>query len=246
MRTSSDAERILQLGANPAVVRVAGNTKFDILPGPPTADTLSATRLWLGLGEGQSIITLGSAREGECEILFEALRKINTEPMPTAVVAPRHLGLVGQIEQVCRDFDYTYATIGPGRPERGRGGLGPKVIIVAEMGRLLEVYAVSDVAIVGGTFRPFGGHNPLEPASQGVVTIVGPYIQNIVDDIEYLRSRDCALIAKPAELGKALQAILTNGPWREEAGRRAIQAVNDRKGISQKCVAMIEERGLLP
>lgn len=243
MRTQTDAARVIQLGADPGRVAVAGNTKYDIQPAPASTAHRHDTRRALSIPDGRRVITLGSAREGETEIVLGALAKVGIQPPPILVVAPRHLGLVAQIEQICRDFGRRFRTLSNGA---AGADVGADVIIIAEMGRLIDMYAISDIAIVGGTYKPLGGHNPLEPASQGVVTIVGPHIQNIVDDIEYLRSKQCAFIAIEQDLGTLLLEILSNDARRERMGRDAARAVKAMKGIARKCVETMAEKGLLP
>ena len=243
MRTQTDAERVTHLGAEAGRVVVAGNTKYDIQPAPASAADRQDTRRGLGIPEGRKVITLGSAREGETEVVLGALAEAAIQPPPMLVIAPRHMGLVAQIEQICKDFGRRYRTLSKG--EAGDDP-GADVIIIAEMGRLIDMYSISDVAIVGGTYKPFGGHNPLEPASQGVVTIVGPHIQNIADDIEYLRSRECAFIAGEHDLGPLLLKILSDDVRRDRMGRDAAEAVEAMKGIARKCVEMMVEKDLLP
>jgi 3-deoxy-D-manno-octulosonic-acid transferase len=121
-----------------------------------------------------------------------------------------------------------------------------QVLILAQMGRLLEAYAISDVAIVGGTLRPFGGHNPLEPASQGAVTVVGPYTQNIKDDMDYLTSRSGALVVNESTLGPAIADILAQDEKRRSMGLAAVRAIEDKKGIAARCVDAMLRRNLLP
>jgi 3-deoxy-D-manno-octulosonic-acid transferase len=245
MRTEMDAERITGLGADPAHVEVAGNTKYDILPGPLPEARRRETREGLGVEAGRKVVTLGSAREGECEIVLGSLRAMGAESRPLLIVAPRHMALVSQVEELVAGFGLKSVTT-PARSEASLPyGADPDVIIIAEMGRLLDMYAISDIAIVGGTFKPFGGHNPLESASQGVVTIVGPNIQNIEDDIEYLRSRDCAFITDESGLGRTVTGILSDSKQRREMGLRAAAAVEAMKGISSKCVDIMVKGGIL-
>jgi 3-deoxy-D-manno-octulosonic-acid transferase len=246
MRTPNDADRIINLGADPSRVEVVGNTKYDILPGPLPETRREQTRTDLGISQTCKVVTLGSAREGECEIVFEAVRLAAIEPPPVLIVAPRHMGLVPQIEQMAQDLSLQYVTRPAEEPPKTGGEAMPDVIIIAEMGRLLDMYAVSDIAIVGGTFKPFGGHNPLESASQGVVTVVGPHIQNIEDDIGYLRSHRCAFITEGKDLGALLQDLLLDDAGRHDMGRRAAAAVEEKKGIAAKCVEILAQRSMLP
>lgn len=246
MRTETDAHRMRRLGAPGHAVDVAGNTKYDILPGPSGVADRERTRRTLGIDPSRRVITLGSAREGECETIFRAMSTVMIEPSPVMIVAPRHLGLVSQVEQICRSLGLRYQTVRDGETGQQRIDRSIQVIIIAQMGRLLELYAISDIAIVGGTFKPFGGHNPLEPASQGVVTIVGPHVQNIEDDIEYLESQGCAFIAREEDLARLLEEILSDRQRRDEMGRGAAAAVEAKKGIARKCVEIMVERNLLP
>jgi 3-deoxy-D-manno-octulosonic-acid transferase len=246
MRTEADSHRIIGLGARPETVQVAGNTKYDILPTPLGADARKAVKEALGIGAGTKIVALGSAREGESEIVLKALALWKGGTALRLVIAPRHLGLVAQIEHLCSSLGYTFATLSDLRLPEPERTPGPQVLILAQMGRLLETYAIADVAIVGGTLRPFGGHNPLEPASQGCVTVVGPHIENIRDDIEYLASRRCAFAVNEADLSRTIADVLADDQKRIAIGAAAERAVAEKKGIAEKCVAAMAERGLLP
>jgi 3-deoxy-D-manno-octulosonic-acid transferase len=245
MRSEVDAGRIINLGADPKRVQVAGNTKYDILPEPLAAGRRLEVRAALGMGENLKIVTLGSAREGESEIVLGAVADPRLLRTCSVIIAPRHLELVSQIEQVCRGLGLRHRVLtdlvcGGGAVEAG------EVLILARMGLLIEAYAASDIAIVGGTFRPFGGHNPLEPASQGCVTVVGPHIQNIRDDIEYLMERSAALVVERDSLAETLAGLLADPGRRKIIGDAAARAVMERKGIAARCVALMIERGVLP
>jgi 3-deoxy-D-manno-octulosonic-acid transferase len=246
MKTSTDAERIADLGGDEDRVRVTGNTKFDILPRPLAPEARRRVRQELGIDPDRFVISLGSARTGESEVVLEALAGARLQPPPVLIVAPRHLSLVPEIEEVCRSRGCTYATVGETAAAGAHVDASTEVIILGQMGRLLEVYAISEIAIVGGTFKPLGGHNPLEPVSQGTATVVGPHIHNIAEDIKYLRSCGCACVVAEDQLGEVLKGLATDRPKRGRMASGAVDAVRDRKGIAGKCVDMIEEKGLLP
>jgi 3-deoxy-D-manno-octulosonic-acid transferase len=245
MRTDTDAERLINLGGRVDRVRVAGNTKVDILPRPLSAESRAGVRRKLGIDPTRLVISLGSARSGESEIVLDAVRSAFDVPRPLVIIAPRHLTLVSQIEEMCGAHGCSFATVSKESPER-QAATDTDVLIIGQMGRLIEVYAISDISIVGGTFRPLGGHNPLEPASQGSVTIVGPHIHNIADDIEYLASGGAARVTDQAGLGSLLRDLAADDEKRRQIAQRAVEVVRSRKGIAGECVDLMAERGLLP
>lgn len=257
MRSEEDAARARSLGADPEKLGVMGNTKYDILPGPMGAEERRALRRRLGIEESRPVVMLGSAREGESEILMRALHGLDVGQAPAVILAPRHLVNVPRIEKACREMGYTVRL----SSDAGRGQMqvsgakqaaakdaraeGP-VIVVDEMGRLLEYYAVSDIGVIGGTFRPFGGHNPLEPASQGAVVIAGPHRDNIADDMEYLMSRRAAVVADEAGLGPAIARLLMDRAEMRAFAESGVAAVEAMKGAARRCVEAMKARKLLP
>jgi 3-deoxy-D-manno-octulosonic-acid transferase len=245
MRADRDASRVTQLGVNPGKVITVGNTKVDILPQPLSAEARASTRDRLGVTASRLVISLGSARSGEAGVLLDAMEAALDRPRPLVIIAPRHVNNAPQIEEACRARGLSYATISREKPHC-RADEGTDVIVIAQMGGLLEVYAISDIAIVGGTFKPFGGHNPLEPASQGTVTVVGPHIHNITDDIEYLRSEGVAMVTEEQDLGRVLRDLVDDAAKRSQIARRAIEVVRHRKGVAAECVDIMAQRGLLP
>jgi len=246
MRSDEDADRVIMLGADPDRVVVTGNTKYDMLPGPVEEGERAALKRRLGLGDGRPVIILWSAREGESEVLLRGLNDLDSGSFPAVIIAPRHLENVPGLDAVLAAAGYTVRLSADLREEGVAGLLGDReAIIVNEMGRLLEYYAVSDVAVLGGTFAPHGGHNPLEPASQGAVVVAGPYRDNIVDDICYLMGEDGVIITDGAGLGGVVRDLIADPARMEATARRAASAVPARKGASERCVGAMKSRGLL-
>jgi len=246
MRTHMDARRVVKLGAMEDRAFAVGNVKYDNLPEPLDEESRRSMRRELGLSSGRLVITLGSARDGETAAVLAAIRSAAIDPEPLVVIAPRHMNLVPQVEQACRKEHLACRTLEEGHTVSPAELDQTQVLIFAQMGRMLQVYSISDIAIVGGTYRPFGGHNPLEPASQSAVTVVGPHIHNIRDDIAYLRSRKCAFVARENELPEMLRNLSGDAELRSKVGEAAAQAVWDRRGIAARCVDMMVERGLVP
>lgn len=245
MRSERDAERIIALGAPADSVEVMGNTKYDMLPGPLDQGRRREIRQGLGIDDGTKVVTLGSARDGETEILLEAMSDPRTRSAARAIVAPRHLEMVPRIQDLCRSKGFDCELISDLVAPAGAPVRKAKILVLARMGLLLETYGISDIAMVGGTFGPYGGHNPLEPASQGCVTLVGPHTRNIEDDMAYLIQRSCAVVVGEGQVPSAIAGLVAEDEELARIGRAAIGAVAEKKGVAARCVAAMATRGLL-
>jgi 3-deoxy-D-manno-octulosonic-acid transferase len=80
---------------------------------------------------------------------------------------------------------------------------------------------LADVAFVGGSLAPRGGHSILEPAQYGVAILVGPHTENFRDIVELFRSQDAVRIVGPADLTRTLLDLLANDDDRRSLGNRA-------------------------
>lgn len=185
--SESDARRFAGLFGCPEHVSVMPNIKFDRLrEAAPTADP-AALRLETGIGEGALLAVLASVREEEEDSLLPVLRALRERTFEGCglafAVAPRHMhrvkawqdklseaGLKWRLRSQCRE------TAG----ERGREAQpGPLPLILWDsFGDLLSLYAMADAVFVGGSLAPLGGQNFLEPASLGLIPVVGPHIAN--------------------------------------------------------------------
>jgi len=245
MRSAEDADRAIMLGADPERVVVTGNTKYDVLPGPMEEERRRALKERLGLAWGRPVIILGSARDGETEVLLRGLEALDSGAVPAVVIAPRHLENVPRFDAALRRAGYTVRLSAAGAGDGPAELLGEReAIMVNEMGRLLEYYAVSDIAVLGGTFAPHGGHNPLEPASQGAVVVVGPYRDNIADDMEYLMGENGVVITDGAGLGGTLRDLIADPARMEATAQRASCAVRARKGASLRSLEAMKSAGV--
>ena len=142
---------------------------------------------------------------------------------------------VDQIEQICRDFGRRYRTVSGAAAMSGEDAGGANVIIVAEMGRLLDMYAISDIAIVGGTYKPFGGHNPLEPAAFARPVFFGPHMEDFADIVTEMLAEEAACQVKDAdELCRSLQGLIADTTARDNAGKRAYAFIEARQGVTER------------
>ena len=109
------------------------------------------------------------------------------------------------------------------------------------MGDLLDAYAQADIAIIGGSFVPKGGQNPIEPAALSVPVVFGPSMENFNGIAEVLVQQGGARQVTLSELGRCLEELLESSDKRREMGRRARQAVESRQGATDRTLALLKE-----
>ena len=98
--------------------------------------------------------------------------------------------------------------------------------------------------MIGGSFLPRGGHNPLEPAAWGVPIVSGESMFNFEDIARQLREAGALQqVADAAALATCLGQLLGDAPERERRGRAGRGVVEANRGAVDALVAAVE--GLL-
>jgi 3-deoxy-D-manno-octulosonic-acid transferase len=111
--------------------------------------------------------------------------------------------------------------------------LAGRVLLVDSIGELSSLYALADVAFVGGSLVQRGGHNIIEPAQYGVPILVGPYTENFRDIVELFRARDAVRIVTAGDLSSVVMTLLNDKPGRDALGRRAAETLDSQRGATQ-------------
>jgi 3-deoxy-D-manno-octulosonic-acid transferase len=197
MQTEQDKKRIISLGAESNRVYNYGNLKFNIEL--PIFDRLELEKLKKKLGiDGERVFVAGSTRDDEEEYILEAFDKLENTIL---ILVPRH---IERTDDICRrllDGKYHYE-----RWSKIEEGLGvihelPKrqIIIVDKIGELRKLYAICDVAYVGGTLVNIGGHSLLEPLFYRKPPIFGPYLQNVRNIAKEVLAREIGFQVNDSE-----------------------------------------------
>lgn len=209
-----DAERYLALGAEPSRVFIGGNMKFD-LPPPDTSDPL-AVSLRRAKAGGWRVVVAGSVHPGEARTLFEgaALLREKGEKLGL-VVAPRHLEKTPDIEQeLARQGGRAVRWSELSKPVEAaiiQSFANGDAIMVDRVGMLARLYGGGEVAFVGGSLVPIGGHNLLEPLRWGVPVVFGPHMGNAADvRDEVLRRGLGTLVTGPESFSDAVSKYLND------------------------------------
>ncbi|MGC2423725.1 MAG: 3-deoxy-D-manno-octulosonic acid transferase [Nitrospirota bacterium] len=236
MQSEMDAERIIQLGAPPDRVSVAGNIKFDqaIVAGKP-----AVTRAALGIPEGAKVFIAGSTHQGEEDEALKAYKKLLMAfPDMVMVLAPRHPERFAAAEESVKRAGFACrrkSTLTPG-PSSG------SVLLLDTMGELAGTYAVGDINFVGGSWAEVGGHNILEPASFGKPVLFGPVMHNFRDISRILKDCGAGIEVRDGEELATEAAKLLCDPARYSAlGKAALEAIEKNKGALAKDFKAVEE-----
>jgi 3-deoxy-D-manno-octulosonic-acid transferase len=234
-----DAERFRALGAPAERTHVTGNLKFDLTLPPDVAERGKALREQYA--PRRAAWVAGSTHGGlEEEAVLAAHRRIGAAHSGALLVlAPRHPNRFGEVASWLERQGIAFARHSQ-PPGAGAASEGPSVLLLDTLGELLYFYAAGDVAFVGGSLAPIGGHNLLEPAALGLPILTGPHNANGEDVARLLLDCGAAEIVRDGvELGARVALLLSDPARRAEMGERGRTAVDRNRGALRKLMALI-------
>jgi 3-deoxy-D-manno-octulosonic-acid transferase len=176
---------------------------------------------------------------------FENLRV--GHPRAVMMLAPRHPERFDEVAILLQQLG-----IPSFRRSRWQGeALAGAVLLVDSIGELAAIYALADVAFVGGSLVPRGGHNIIEPAQHGVAIVTGNHTENFRDIIALFQSRDAVRIVGLAELPLTLMQLLADDAERQALGRRALETIRSQMGATSRTLdalktLVVADRDALP
>lgn len=238
-QTEEDARRFLDLGARPLTVTVTGNMKFDVDP-PAAGRTPLDALLTEEKTAGTRWFIAGSTHEGEEEAVLRAFAEGRSmDGSVKLLLAPRHPERFGVVEELCRQNGWNVARKTGIRRESGERL--PDVILLDTMGELPSAYAAADIAFVGGSLVPKGGHNILEPALYGVPTIVGPHMENFREIADVFKDAGAIRqVESASELYLLIAGWAADPSVEMETGRKARELLSAFRGATDRNVAIVE------
>ncbi len=236
VQSEREAAHFLSLGLSPDRIVVSGNIKFDKpLPTDIVAQGGALRRAW---GAQRCVWIAASTHPGEEELLlkvFAALRQ--SFPDLLLILVPRHPDRAEAILKMVYQSGFEAVL----RTHSIEPGPETVVYLVDTLGELLTFYSAADLAFVGGSFVPIGGHNVLEPAAIGIPMIVGPHMHNTLDSMAVLQ-QTAALVQVQDEsaLMAAVATWLGDPVRRKEAGAEGKKVVAHHRGALEKSLACVE------
>ncbi|HEY7674714.1 MAG TPA: lipid IV(A) 3-deoxy-D-manno-octulosonic acid transferase [Burkholderiales bacterium] len=230
-QTEGDAERLRLLGARS--VEVTGNLKFDAEPALGSEGLAAEFRGWFS---GRRVLLAASTREGEEELLLDALEKSSLGDAVLLIV-PRHPQRFDAVAGLLSARGLKFARRSENLPlERGCD-----FVLGDSMGEMAAYYRACDVAFIGGSLLAYGGQNLIEACAAGVPVLVGPYTYNFAQAAECAIAAGAALRVKDAEeLIQQARTLLPDAALREKMGRCGIAFCAAHRGASKRTLAICE------
>lgn len=233
-RTTQDAAHFRLLGAQPDSVRVAGDIKFDVA----VADDLRQKgqhfrQAW----SGRPVWCAGSTHEGEEALILAAhLSLCKVYPDLLLILVPRHPERFDAVAALCQQQGVTLIRRSANAPVESDAA----VLLGDTMGELLLWYAASDIAFIGGSLVPVGGHNPLEALEFAIPVLSGCYVHNFADMYPVLYECGAAEeVDSASDLADHLQHWLNNATARHAAGQAGLQLLLRHRGVTNVLVDAI-------
>jgi 3-deoxy-D-manno-octulosonic-acid transferase len=237
-QSAEDAERFIAIGADRSQTHVIGNLKYDMQVEDSSIDKGRELRQqYIG---ARPVWIAGSTHAGEEEQVLDAhAALLLTLEHALLMLVPRHPQRFESVANllVRRDVRFDRRSVGGAvRPEA-------QVLLVDSVGELATLYASADVAFVGGSLVPVGGHNLLEPAALGVPVITGPHNANSKDVARLLLQSGAAVeVADARALVEQLRRFFDDAAERQRAGVRGREFVERHRGSVARLLDLIEPR----
>lgn len=235
MQSAADRERIVAIGAPAERTVVLGNLKYDIPFGRVPRAERERLRMQFRIAPGLDVLVAGSTHPGEEEQVLAVYRQLlHAVPDAVLILVPRHPERADAVAELVRraQFDClrrsalatTAASCDPGT-----------VLLVDTVGELMQLYALSDLAYVGGSLVPTGGHNLLEPASLGIPTLFGPHMANFREVAELVvRYGAGRQVADTAQLAERAAELLRQPDERYRMGERGLCLLEECSGALRR------------
>ncbi|HLU07711.1 MAG TPA: lipid IV(A) 3-deoxy-D-manno-octulosonic acid transferase [Woeseiaceae bacterium] len=235
-QSETDAERFRSLGARPERTRVTGNIKFDIeVPDDLVERGREFRKRYLG---ERPVWIAASTHHKEEEQVLEAHRQVLEQVADALLIlVPRHPERFDSVRQLLERQDIGYVS----RTSASEVDAGSSVFLGDTMGEVPLFYAASDVAFVGGTLVPVGGHNLLEPAALALPVVTGPHLFNTQDIADmFVNIGALTKVADLDQLAVAVTRLLQDEATAHRLGKLGRDVVQRNRGALGRLLSLLE------
>jgi 3-deoxy-D-manno-octulosonic-acid transferase len=237
-QSTETASRLHQIGG-PALdhrVQTTGNIKYDARAN----DENAMTRRIGSLLFKTRLIAVGSTLSGEEQTILDAWPAIRAAAPDTALlIAPRHPDRFEDVLALIRQSGYPFFRCSHLLLDT-EPIFGGTILLLDTIGDLASIFSIADLAFIGGSLVPRGGHNPLEPAQFAVPVLMGPSYENFREIVETMREADgIRIVQNKAALEQSILELLTDRPTAHAIGARGQSVFAAQSGATARTVAAL-------
>ena len=238
-QTESDAKRFIHIGAPAEKVVVTGNLKFEQRRTEEPSSEQGGLRVELGISAQRPILLLGSTHQGEEVLCVEVFKKLKQRfGQLLMIVAPRDPGRAESIGRLFIERGLTVGYISNLAYEESYDQCD--ALVVNTIGILRRLYALADVAFIGGSMVAEGGHNPLEAASFGKPILFGPDMSDFAEVSQKLSTAGGALcVHNERQLHETISNLLSDKIYCQQVGQRALHVFKSNTGALENTIDII-------
>jgi 3-deoxy-D-manno-octulosonic-acid transferase len=242
MQSEPDAARIGALGLSEDRIATVGNLKFDSEEASTDTALTDQIRTRFDLNDGRPLFVAASTHDPEETVVLDAFRTAKkSQPNLRLLLAPRHPERFAAVDALLAESEFSLArrSAVPNNQDKAAD-----IVLLDSIGELSAVFPLADVAFIGGSIAPHGGHNVIEPAAHGVCTLTGPHTSNFAAITEAMLDAG-AVIQLPdtpqpaAELASALETLFADRQHRLELGQRARAVWEDNRGATARTLELL-------
>jgi 3-deoxy-D-manno-octulosonic-acid transferase len=231
VQTETEAQRFRDLGARPECVTVTGSIKFDLTIDPQLLERAVEQRQQWQASE-RPVWIAASTHAGEDEIVLAAHRAVlKSHPDALLMLVPRHPERFGSVLELTRQQGFNSVQRSTAEPVTAE----TSVLVGDTMGELLYLYALADIAFVGGSLVPNGGHNLLEPAALDKPVVSGPHLFNFLEIAAMLRNAGAlAEVTDAAALATTVQRLIEQPQVAKDMADAGLAVMKANQGALQR------------
>ena len=231
-QTESDATRIRQLGA--PSVHVTGNIKFDVTPPPEMLQRGAVLRQQLG---ARPVLVCANTRDGEEALILDALLQQN-RPEILLMLVPRHPQRFNDVAQMISARSLPLARRSTSDDAEINADI--RVFLGDSMGEMFAYYAACDLAFVGGSLLPLGGHNLIEASAVGKPVLIGPHTFNFADATENaIAAGGAQRVMNAADLWQQAIRLMDDADTRTTMGENARLFAQQHGGATARTMTLL-------
>jgi len=230
----ADADRLVQLGVRPQTITVTGDTRYDQVWA--RAQAVDRESPLLRRLRGGAIIVAGSTWPSDEAVLLQAFEALRRADIDARLVIAAHEPTKKHVAELL-----AWAGRASLRADRLDDATSDTdIVVVDRVGVLGDLYALADVAFVGGGFHAAGLHSVLEPAAFGAPVLFGPRFQDSRDAALLVQRHGGASVADAAEAERRLRFWITDPTARRDAGDFARALVRSGVGAAERSFALVD------